>query len=317
MANISVIVPVYKVEAFLHRCVDSILAQTYRDFELILVDDGSPDNSGNICEEYAAKDSRIHVIHQQNGGLSAARNTGIDYVFANSDSQWLAFVDSDDWVHPEFLDCLYYGATEKHCRVSVCGFYHTDGATIPDGECLDAESMDVDDYYCGNVFGNATPAACGKLYHRALFKKLRYPVGKLHEDEFTTYRALYQAGRIAVVSGRLYAYYQNPEGITHSAWTPRRMDVLDAFEEQITFAQNEGKIRLLKKSVECYIYGICSQLEVVPKVFHKELRKRLRRGLKLGRELNCGMDYSRFHWAYEMAYPCKPLWWILNKVRKA
>ena len=92
---VSVIVPVYKVEKYIHRCVDSILAQSFRDFELILVDDGSPDNCGAICEEYAAKDSRIHVIHQANGGLSAARNTGIEWALAHSDSQWLTFIDRD------------------------------------------------------------------------------------------------------------------------------------------------------------------------------------------------------------------------------
>ena len=104
MPQISVIVPVYKVEAYLARCVDSVLAQTFSDFDLILVDDGSPDNSGAICDEYAEKDPRIVVIHQKNGGLSAARNAGIEWAFAHSNSQWLNFIDSDDWVHPEYLD---------------------------------------------------------------------------------------------------------------------------------------------------------------------------------------------------------------------
>ena len=103
MPIISVIVSVYKVEPYIRQCVDSILAQTFTDFELILVDDGSPDNCGAICDEYAAQDCRVRVIHQENGGLSAARNAGIDWAFANSDSQWLAFVDSDDWVHPDYL----------------------------------------------------------------------------------------------------------------------------------------------------------------------------------------------------------------------
>ena len=107
MPEISVIVPVYKVEQFIHRCVDSILLQSFYDFELILVDDGSPDQCGAICDAYAAADNRIHVIHQKNGGLSAARNTGIDYVMANSKSHWLTFVDSDDWLHPDFLKVLY------------------------------------------------------------------------------------------------------------------------------------------------------------------------------------------------------------------
>ena len=122
MQKISVIVPVYKVEKYIHRCVDSILGQTYADFELILVDDGSPDNCGAICDEYAAKDSRVVVIHQENGGLSAARNAGIDWAFANSDSQWISFVDSDDWIHPCFLERLWQAARTYRVSISCCKF---------------------------------------------------------------------------------------------------------------------------------------------------------------------------------------------------
>ena len=118
MPDISVIVPVYKVENFIHRCVDSILCQSFQDFELILVDDGSPDSCGIICDAYARQDSRIHVIHQKNGGLSAARNSGIDWVLANSDSHWLSFVDSDDWVHPDFLKAVFTEPKEKPSRRS-------------------------------------------------------------------------------------------------------------------------------------------------------------------------------------------------------
>ena len=119
MADISIIVPVYKVEKYLHRCINSILKQTYQKFELILIDDGSPDNCGNICDEFAEKDQRIHVIHQENGGLSAARNSGIDWAFANSCSKWLTFIDSDDWVHPQYLEVLLYAATKFNVSVSI------------------------------------------------------------------------------------------------------------------------------------------------------------------------------------------------------
>ena len=127
MPEISVIVPVYKVEKYIHRCIDSILNQTFRDFELIMVDDGSPDNCGAICDEYAAKDNRVVVIHQENGGLSAARNAGIDWAFTNSNSEWLNFIDSDDWVHPEYLQKLYDAAKCNNVSVSVCGFERTCG----------------------------------------------------------------------------------------------------------------------------------------------------------------------------------------------
>ena len=119
MPQISVIVPVYKVEDCLNRCVDSILKQSFSDFELILIDDGSPDQCGAICDEYAKKDNRIVVIHQNNGGLSAARNAGIDWAFANSQSEWLTFIDSDDWVHPEYLERLLNAAITQNVSISV------------------------------------------------------------------------------------------------------------------------------------------------------------------------------------------------------
>lgn len=316
MPEISVIVPVYKVEKFLHRCVDSILCQSFSDFELILVDDGSPDNCGTICDAYTAQDSRIHVIHQKNGGLSAARNAGIDWVFANSTSQWLAFVDSDDWVHPDFLKVLYSAVQQSSCKISACGFFDTTGQQIPEQEHPTAVPMSADDYYCENFHDNATPAACNKLYHISLFALLRFPVGKLHEDEFTTYLALYSAGKIGTTLAKLYAYYRNPESITHSEWNPRRMDALEAFEEQIRFAQEQDNQRLLNKMVEQYIYGTYEQLRDALPFYRKTLRNKLRIALKLGRETGCFLGTWKNLWAYEAAYPCKPVWWLLSKIQK-
>ena len=316
MPEISVIVPVYKVEQFIHRCVDSILLQSFYDFELILVDDGSPDQCGAICDAYAAADNRIHVIHQKNGGLSAARNTGIDYVMANSKSHWLTFVDSDDWLHPDFLKVLYTTAEQTLCKISACGFFNTTGEQLPELQDWSVTAMDADDYYCGNFHENATPAACNKMYHRSLFKSLRFPIGKLHEDEFTTYLALYKAGKIGVTPARLYAYYQNPEGITHSQWNPRRLHVLEAFEEQIRFAQDRSNDRLLNKMVEQYIFGIYEHLGQAQVVYRKELRHKLRIALKMGRNCGCFPRSRRNMWAYEAAYPCKPFWWLVSKMQK-
>lgn len=321
MPSISVIVPVYKVEAFLDRCVQSILAQSFQDFELILVDDGSPDSCGRLCDAYAANDSRIHVIHQKNGGLSAARNSGIDWVFANSGSQWLAFVDSDDWVHREYLQQLYAAATETGSLVSACGLFRTGGEPLEEQVPYVMEAMSADDYYCSEtVHGGLTAVAWNKLYHRSLFETLRYPVDKLHEDEFTTYLAVYSAGQVGVVRGELYAYYQNPQGIMRSSWNPRRLHVLEAFENQMAFARETGRGRLLHKAAEQYVYAVHSHLEQVREVpehksYQAPLRKKMRVGLAQARQ--CGMFQLRpeYFWAYEDAYPCKPLWWLLSKVR--
>lgn len=316
MPEISVIVPVYKVEPFLHRCVDSILCQSFQDFELILVDDGSPDSCGAMCEAYGAQDSRIHVIHQKNGGLSAARNTGIDYVMENSTSHWLSFIDSDDWVHPDFLKVLYSTAQQTLCKISACGFFKTEGEAFPQEQDFSVLCLSADDYYCGQLHGGVTAVAWNKLYHRSLFKKLRYPIGKLHEDEFTTYLAVYQTGKVGVTPAQLYAYYQNPEGIMRSEWNPRRMHVLEAFEQQLAFARQQGNDRLLCKTAEQYIYSTYEHLNKAQVVYRKELRRKLRDALKLGRECGCFPGSRRNFWAYEAAYPCKVFWWLLSKMQK-
>ena len=180
MPKVSVIVPVYNVEPYLHRCVDSILAQTFTDFELILVDDGSPDNCPSICDEYAKKDNRVVVIHQNNGGLSAARNAGIDWSFANSDSEWITFIDSDDWVHKQCLEVLYTVA--KKSNVSCVSAKHLECTTsISDGiienpnvAVLDSESFFVEQYKYAVI-------SCAKFYKRDLFDYIRFPDNRLHE----------------------------------------------------------------------------------------------------------------------------------------
>ncbi|MDY3225400.1 MAG: glycosyltransferase family 2 protein [Candidatus Faecousia sp.] len=316
MVNISVIVPVYKVEAFLNRCVDSILRQTYEDFEVILVDDGSPDNCGALCDAYARQDSRIHVIHQENGGLSAARNSGIDWAFANSTSRWLAFVDSDDWVHPDFLRVLYETAEQTLCKISACDFFRSTGEDFPEQPYPVALRVSADDYYCGEFHRGETAVAWNKLYHKSLFQHLRYPVGKLHEDEFTTYQAIYQAGQVGVTPMTLYAYYQNPGGIMKAPWSPGRMHMLEAAEQQIAFARERGDDRLLNKAAKQYVYGSYEQLNQAPVVFRRELQKKLRAALKLGQECGCFPRSWKTLWAYEAAYPCKPFWWLLSKVHR-
>lgn len=316
MPNISVIVPVYKVEAFLHRCVDSLLAQTYPDFELILVDDGSPDNCGAICEEYAGKDSRVHVIHRQNGGLSAARNTGIDWVFANSDSQWLAFVDSDDWVHPNYLQLLLKAAEQENCRISVCGFYRSAGDPIPEDRQEAIVALTPEDYYCGDYHDGITAVAWNKLYHRSVFAELRYPEGMLHEDELTTYQAIFAVEKVAVTPVRLYGYYQNPKGIMNAQWSPKRMHMLEAFENQLAFARKRNLPRFRHKALEGLIFNAYGQLEQAPKEYRGVLRRKLARALILGNILSTGFQYRKIHWAYEAAFPCKLLWVIVEKVRQ-
>lgn len=316
MAEITVIVPVYKVEKYLTRCVDSILSQTFENFDLVLVDDGSPDNCGQMCERFAAQDSRITVIHQENGGLSAARNTGIDWAMKNSGSGYLCFVDSDDWLHPMFLSYLHGAAGMLGCPVSVCGFFRSSGEEIPNPGKVEFQSMSAEEYYCGGEEGRIAATAWAKLYEKRLFESIRFPVGKLHEDEFTTYRLLYAGGRVAVTDAKLTAYFQNQAGIMSEKWSVRRMDVLEAFSQQICFAREQDSPGLLGKAALSLIYGSYEQLPQAEPSYRGKLRKALRRGLEEGRK--CGCFPLHFHnlWAYEAAYPCKPVWYLVSHLGK-
>lgn len=209
MPKISVIVPIYKVEKYLKKCVDSILSQSFTDFELILVDDGSPDNCPQMCDDFAKQDKRIRVIHKENGGLSDARNAGIDWAFENSDSEWFAFVDSDDWLHTDYLKKLYDACTQNDADICMCDFERVDenGKTVekphsfPDGVYSDKE--DFFGILCSEW---RTVVAWNKLYRRSVFDNIRYDFGKIHEDEFIIHKLLAESNRICYLPEPLYYY---------------------------------------------------------------------------------------------------------------
>lgn len=316
MPLISVIVPVYNVEPFLNRCVDSILAQTFTNFELILVDDGSPDNCGAICDEYAAKDSRIHVIHQKNGGLSAARNAGIDWAFANSDSQWLSFIDSDDWVHPCFLEFLYRAVQDNRTDISVCALNrvreYTKHLQI---EYVQPKVLGWAEFYTNR--GALAVCACNKLCAKTVFQGIRYPVGKLHEDDFITHKILCCAKNVAFLDSELYYYYVNESGITGSSFNARRMDLLEALEQQIQFAKEHSELELYVKRIKVY----CSYLAIYSKLIKdsdslsmpekKDLQRTVRRKMRhilLGAAKKADISFDNSIWYYEIAFP--KLMWI-------
>ena len=327
MEKISVIVPVYNVEAYIFRCVDSILGQSFSDFELILIDDGSPDNCGAICDDYAKRDSRIRVIHQKNGGLSAARNAGIDWVFANSDSQWLTFIDSDDWIHPNYLDALLNAATHTGLPLSSCAFVRTVGDVPTISPNLMVPQKWSSEQYFIEHSANAN-IACGKLYKKEHFRSIRYPVGLIHEDEHTTYKLLFATEQVAVIEAPLYYYFQNDFGIMHETWSTKKLTFLDALEIRITFFKKNHYKKAYLWQIEAYLHWVslfynklltfCDQQEIAK--YLPGLRKKLRRLLRL-----CKSErVLRFKDAipeYEKAYP-KFMWlyWtvvgIIHKLRR-
>ena len=304
MPSISVIVPVYKVEPYIHRCVDSILNQTFTDFELILVDDGSPDNCGAICDEYAAKDNRITVIHKENGGLSDARNAGIDWAFANSDSEWLTFIDSDDWVHPMYLEALYSAVKDTGYSISVCGYEETTGEAPEVNETyINPEIVNTESFYCEH--NTNAVIAWGKIYKKDLFIDIRYPKGKIHEDEFTTYKLLYKYLTIAFIKQPLYYYYRNTNGIMRQKWSLSKLVYLDAYEQQtVFFKRHSFKTSYLysaKKYIRALMYEITVRFANTENSFlRKTLKKKLRLALLRFRTAH---DYRWDSWPFIVAFP--------------
>lgn len=288
MPKISVIVAVYKMPEFLPRCIEGILNQTFRDLELVLVDDGSPDNCGQICDAYAAKDSRVHVIHKENAGVCVARNTGLDWVYAHSHSQWIFFHDNDDWLHPETLQRLYDAALEQNTKISICGYALTEGedpAILP-GQ-LEPELWTPKDFYLRH-FVNAT-VCWGKLYHKSVFDGKRYPPGKYIEDEFLTYRLLFAQEQLSVIAAPLYAYYINRAGISKKPWVPKRLDAWEAYDQQLDFFKKMGDPELISFRTRDYLENAVQHFDAARQApnadeLTKELKWMRRRIRKLIRE---------------------------------
>ena len=248
MPLISVIVPVYQVEPYLHRCVDSILAQTLSDFELILVDDGSPDSCGAICDEYAEKDSRIHVMHQNNQGQAAARNHALDWVFANSESEYISFVDSDDWVHPQFLELLLRGIQRFDVNLCQCKHIKTQKYILP----KDVEAV----YSCitpkEEYIHAYSPFIWEKLYKRHIWKELRFPEGQIYEDLAIWYKLLFQEKQIAFLDEELYYYFDNSDSTVNQKWRSGRLARLNAWDAQVDFFDQYGDEQLLDTALDHY-----------------------------------------------------------------
>lgn len=236
---ISVVVPVYNVEHYLKKCVDSICHQTYRNLEIILVDDGSTDCSGSLCDEFATSDSRIRVIHKSNGGLSDARNAGMEL----ASGEWWMFVDSDDYIAPDTAETLLLAAVENHCEIAICNMMriYEDGKQEP--------------FYCPvtepTIWAGEQrfetlrqPSVCNKLFRADLFKELRFPKRKFYEDTFVYHVLAHRANRIALTGLSGYYYLSRRESILgQSQFTDRYFDYVEAIHERAMFLFNHGVSR--------------------------------------------------------------------------
>lgn len=253
--KISVIVPVYKVEATLERCVKSILNQTYTEFELILVDDGSPDSCGKMCDDFAVGDNRIKVIHKQNGGLSSARNAGLDI----AQGEYICFIDSDDYVTDSYLELLYLAAEREQADIVIGGYemLYPDGKRVK--ESLPSMMHDRRNAVEGLMrkeHNGLFVVAWNKLYRNKLWEKERFPVGRVHEDEFVAHRLLYRSRKTLLIEDVVYYYVLNTMGITHNENEKTYCDFLDALVERKDFFVKENEPELARKSGEMLCHNI-------------------------------------------------------------
>ena len=254
MAEISIIVPVYNVEEYLENCIESILNQTFKDFELILVDDGSTDNSGKVCDIYEKKDSRIKVIHKNNGGLSSARNAGIDV----AGGKYIGFVDSDDSIHPKMYEVLYNLINTYKSDISCCSYKYTYDISSKEheklklNEVIEMSNIEAIENLYTKDLGVRLVVAWNKLYNKRLFDNIRYKVGRIHEDEFMAHRILYNCKKIAYVDNELYYYLQREGSIMSQKSYKRKVDAFLSQSDRMRFCNNIGLDKIPNILIEEY-----------------------------------------------------------------
>lgn len=238
---ITVVVPIYNVEKYLNECINSIIAQSYKNLEIILVDDGSTDRCGVLCDEYQKRDMRIRVIHQENEGLSGARNSAIDI----AKGEYITFVDSDDWISQDMLEKLYQRMVEIDADMVVSGIesFYENGMKKSNNHNNKVFTYTKEEAFDCFLFNDyLTPCVCGKLYKTSLWNGIRHPKGKLFEDQFTTYKIIDRCSKVVFLTTPLYHYRKRSDSIGHSAFGEKTYHLYEAINEEYKFIINKYSI---------------------------------------------------------------------------
>lgn len=235
MARLTIVVPVYKVEKYIDSCIQSILNQTYKDFTLILVDDGTPDNSGVICDKYASLDERVMVIHKENGGLSSARNAGLDIV----DTELVTFVDSDDEIDLTMYEKMIKFFDENNLDIVCCDTWLVRGKTKKFRPIYNEDRLFLGEKALEEILsGHIDNAAWNKIYKTTLFEGIRYPLGRIYEDVATTYRIFSKADNVGYLKQPYYYYYKRSGSTIASSFNSKgRYDCFLGYRERLEFAE--------------------------------------------------------------------------------
>ena len=260
MDLISVIVPIYNVEPYLNRCIESIVNQTYKNLEIILVDDGSPDNCPAMCDRWAKRDSRIKVIHKQNGGLSDARNAGL----ASATGNLISFIDSDDWIEPDFFSSLFNAMEAVGAEAAECSTAYTaeDGKVLQVRSAASPSTLGRIDALRRLVLEDGVyQTVWNKLYQRRIIEGIPFAVGKCNEDDFWTYQVLDRIQNLATVETPLYHYLQRDTSIIGVGYNIRRLDGLEARFRRMQYLQKYEELATLTRQqlvLECMWHLQCA-----------------------------------------------------------
>ncbi len=304
MAEICVVVGVFNAEKYLARSLDSIIAQTFTDYEVILVDDGSTDRSGRICDEYAEKDTRFHVIHQENGGAAVSRNTGIEWALNKGSFKWISIIDDDDYAHPLYLEALYKANKQWGTGIAIADYIISTGEELPKLTEWTSNRYRTEDYYLNHMLG--CTVQWGKLISIDHFSDLRFPPGKLHEDEYIMYQVLFREKYVAGIDQALYAYFQHDQSIMHGQWNVRQLEVLEAIENQTDYFIERGFLKIAQKRFYYLVNRLSEgQMNVLDS---QDLSKEMKDGIikRLKRELRRVLHkYWNYHWTAQKEFRWK------------
>lgn len=286
---ITIVVPIYNVENYINDCIQSIINQTYKNLQIILVDDGSRDNCPKICDEYKQKDSRIEVIHKKNGGLSDARNAGIE----KANGKFICFIDSDDFINYEYVEKLYNLITKNNADISISNFKRVQD--FKKEYLKEEEENKTEQIYTGkqmieNIYNKKlyvqSTVTWNKMYKTELFKTTNFPYGKLHEDEYTTYKLYYNCKKVVMSSEILYYYRYVPNSIMNKKFNKKRLDGIAALEERLKFFQAKEEKKLYNLTLVRYLtvlmihYTNCKMFLENSEEIQKELKNKYKKYYK-------------------------------------
>ena len=281
MKLVSVIVPIYNVEDYLRHCLDSIISQTYQNLEIILVDDGSKDNSGKICDEYAERDKRIKIIHKKNGGLSDARNAGLDI----AKGAFITLIDSDDWVDSDYVEQQVEGIEENDADMAITSHKVHYKKRVIDYATKEHKTYKPEEVLERILYSKGVDlSAWAKLYRAELFDNIRYPKGRLYEDAATTYKLIDRSKKIVINSISTYNYRMNDKSISRCDFNPKKMDLIVSTKEMVDFvrAKYPHLARACKRRLKYSELSTYAQLAKSKKLY-PEYQEKLSRMIRKGR----------------------------------